>query len=173
MSNTNPLTHKKKIFIREYCVNGFNATQAALTAGYSAKTARSQGQRLLTKVDIRGAIKEYLDDVIEKYKDTLEYEIVKVYKILAFYDPSDIIDVKGALIVKDLEDLGELSIVIKGIEKTYKDGYEVIKVKLADREDALKQLAAYMKLMLDNNIVVNNYNTTLDTLDKICNNLKK
>jgi hypothetical protein len=77
------------------------------------------------------------------------------------------------LIVKDLEDLGELSIVIKGIEKTYKDGYEVIKVKLADREDALKQLAAYMKLMLDNNIVVNNYNTTLDTLDKICNNLKK
>jgi phage terminase small subunit len=137
---------------------------------------RSQGQRLLTKVDIRGAIKEYLDDVIEKYKDTLEYEIVKVYKILAFYDPSDIIDVKGALIVGNLEDLGELSICVKGIEKTYKEGYEVIKVKLADREDALKQLAAYMKLMLDNNITINNYNDETnieERIEKLLNQRKK
>jgi phage terminase small subunit len=168
------LSNKQKIFIREYCVNGFNATQAALTAGYSRKTARSQGQRLLTNVYIRPAIKKYLDDVIDKYKDTLEYEIVKVYKILAFYDPSDIITSKGKLIVNDLRDLGELSIVVKGIEKTYKEGYEVITVKLANRDDALKQLANYMKLMQDNNnITVNNYNTTKDTLDKIFNSLKK
>jgi phage terminase small subunit len=33
-----------------------NATEAAIQAGYSAKTARSIGQRLLTNVDIQEAI---------------------------------------------------------------------------------------------------------------------
>lgn len=35
-----------------------NATQAAIRVGYSEKTARSIGQRLLTNVDIQKAIEE-------------------------------------------------------------------------------------------------------------------
>jgi len=49
------LTAKQELFCQEYLVD-LNATQAAIRAGYSEKTARSQGQRLLTDVDIQEAI---------------------------------------------------------------------------------------------------------------------
>jgi len=49
------LTNKQAAFVREYLVD-FNATQAAIRAGYSPKTARSQGARLLTNVDVNAAI---------------------------------------------------------------------------------------------------------------------
>ena len=45
------LTEKQKKFVDEYLID-LNATQAAIRAGYSEKTARSIGQRLLTNVDI-------------------------------------------------------------------------------------------------------------------------
>lgn len=49
------LTPRQQAFVDAYAGN---ATAAALAAGYSEKTARSQGQRLLTNADIKDAIKE-------------------------------------------------------------------------------------------------------------------
>lgn len=51
------LNDRQKRFADEYIVD-LNATQAAIRAGYSEKTARSQGQRLLTNVDIQSYIEE-------------------------------------------------------------------------------------------------------------------
>ncbi|MFP3356857.1 terminase small subunit [Planococcus sp. SIMBA_143] len=50
-------TVKQQMFIDEYLVD-LNATQAAIRAGYSERTAKSQGHRLLTNVDIRARIEE-------------------------------------------------------------------------------------------------------------------
>ncbi|WP_235420893.1 terminase small subunit [Jeotgalibacillus soli] len=50
-------TDKQQMFIDEYLVD-LNATQAAIRAGYSEKTAYSQGQRLLKKVEISARIEE-------------------------------------------------------------------------------------------------------------------
>jgi phage terminase small subunit len=52
------LTPKQRDFVDAYIANGFNATKAAITAKYSAKTARSIGSENLTKPDIQAAIKE-------------------------------------------------------------------------------------------------------------------
>jgi len=49
------LTAKQQRFCENYLID-LNATQAAIRAGYSKKTARSQGQRLLTNVDIQDQI---------------------------------------------------------------------------------------------------------------------
>ena len=49
------LKPKQQRFADEYLVD-LNATQAAIRAGYSKKTARSQGERLLTNVDVAAAI---------------------------------------------------------------------------------------------------------------------
>ena len=64
------MTEKQKLFILEYQKDG-NATQAAIRAGYSDKTAYSIGQRLLKKPVIQKALEaditaraERLDDVI-------------------------------------------------------------------------------------------------------------
>jgi len=49
------MTPKKHQFALEY-LKDLNATQAAIRAGYSKKTAHSQGPRLLEDVDIRAEI---------------------------------------------------------------------------------------------------------------------
>jgi len=55
------LTRKQQRFADEYLVDA-NATQAAIRAGYSEKTAYSQGQRLLKNVEV----KKYIDEQLEK-----------------------------------------------------------------------------------------------------------
>lgn len=49
------LTPRQKAFVREYLVD-MNATQAAIRAKYSAKTAEQQGPRLLGNVGVAAAI---------------------------------------------------------------------------------------------------------------------
>lgn len=49
------LNDKQKRFVAEYLID-LNATQAAIRAGYSAKTAHSQGPRLLEHVEIAAAV---------------------------------------------------------------------------------------------------------------------
>lgn len=55
------LNAKQQEFVNHY-LTGFNATQAALAAGYSEKTAYSHGARLLKNVEISTAIKEHLSE---------------------------------------------------------------------------------------------------------------
>lgn len=52
----NKLSPKQSAFVEAYLCNGFNATKAAISAGYSEKTARQQGSRLLTNVDIAAQV---------------------------------------------------------------------------------------------------------------------
>ena len=49
------LPPKQALFVREYLVD-LNATQAAIRAGYSAKTAEQQGPRLLGNVGVKAAV---------------------------------------------------------------------------------------------------------------------
>lgn len=51
------LTPRQSRFVDEYLID-LNATQAAIRAGYSEKTAYSQGQRLLKKAEVQEAIAE-------------------------------------------------------------------------------------------------------------------
>lgn len=53
----NTLTTKQERFVEEYLVD-FNATQAAIRAGYSKRTARSVGAENLTKPDIAAALEK-------------------------------------------------------------------------------------------------------------------
>lgn len=51
------LTDKQERFCYEYCID-FNATQAAIRAGYSERTANEQGSQNLAKLNIQTRIKE-------------------------------------------------------------------------------------------------------------------
>jgi phage terminase small subunit len=53
------LTSKQKLFCEYYVSNGFNATQAAISAGYSEKTARQIGFEILKKPDVSKYIEDY------------------------------------------------------------------------------------------------------------------
>lgn len=52
------LTAQQRLFVAEYLKDN-NATQAAIPAGYSEKTAYSIGQLLLKKVEIAQAIVQH------------------------------------------------------------------------------------------------------------------
>ena len=56
------MNEKQKNFAQEY-IKDKNATQAAIRAGYSEKTAYSIGQRLLKNVEIKNYINDLLDEV--------------------------------------------------------------------------------------------------------------
>ena len=56
------LTTKQQRFVEEYVID-FNASRAAISAGYSEKTARSISSELLTKPDIRRAVKTHLEQL--------------------------------------------------------------------------------------------------------------
>ena len=55
------LNEKQQLFFQEYLIDS-NATQAAIRAGYSKKTAYSQGQRLLKNVEGQNFMKELMAD---------------------------------------------------------------------------------------------------------------
>lgn len=71
------LTAKQSLFVKEYLVD-LNATQAAIRAGYSKKTAASIGDENLRKP----AIKEALDKAIKKRADKVEITAEKVLRDL-------------------------------------------------------------------------------------------
>lgn len=62
------LTPKQKAFADEYIINGGNATQAAIKAGYSKKTARSMGKENLTKPHILEYIHQRMNPIEKKRK---------------------------------------------------------------------------------------------------------
>ena len=66
------LTPKQKRFVSEYLVD-LNATQAAIRAGYSQKTANEQGARLLANASVRAAIAEAIEQREKRTQITQDY----------------------------------------------------------------------------------------------------
>jgi len=66
------MTAKQKRFCQEYLID-LNATQAAIRAGYSEKTAYSMGQQLLKKLETKKYIEQQLKQIkTEKIADAQE-----------------------------------------------------------------------------------------------------
>lgn len=81
------LTRRQQVFIAEY-LNCWNASEAARRAGYSKKTARSQGERLLTNVDVAAAIEEAVAErqikpaeILERLGQQARGEIGQFFKV--------------------------------------------------------------------------------------------
>nr|DAM79466.1 MAG TPA: Terminase small subunit [Caudoviricetes sp.] len=70
--------HEK--FCHEY-IKDMNATQAAIRTGYSEKTAKMQGSRLMTNDDIKARVKELRDAYFNENIMTaqqVEYELTRI-----------------------------------------------------------------------------------------------
>jgi phage terminase small subunit len=97
--NTN--TPKRDRFVAEY-LKDFNATQAAIRAGYSRKTARAQAHRLLTKVDVQEAVKKANQRLIDKLELTTEMVDREAMRLLNL-DPADLFDSEDRVLpIKDM-----------------------------------------------------------------------
>lgn len=107
------MTHRQKSFVSEYIQSG-NATQSAIKAGYSEKTAKEIGSRLLTNEEVQQAISDHQQRASDKADVSLEWWIKKV-KAIAETAKSDATKVKALdLIGKHLGAyVNELSVIQK------------------------------------------------------------
>lgn len=147
------LTAKQQMFVKEYLVD-LNATQAAIRAGYSAKTAEWQGPQLLGKTHVAAAIQEAMDKRSSRLDITADKVLQEIAK-LAFHDPRNFFDDDGRL--KPISELDDnTAACIAGIETLHrvigedKDGCAVItKIKIADKGQNLERLGKHLKLFTD------------------------
>ncbi len=123
------LSPKERRFVAEY-LKDQNAAAAAKRAGYSAKTAKQQGSRLLTKVYLRDAIDAALKRIEAKSELTTELVRAKVLAMLTF-DPRKAFNQDGTM--KDVTAMSDdIIVALAGIEVAQEQG-EVRKIKFTDR----------------------------------------
>lgn len=136
------LNPKQQKFVLEY-LKDLNATQAAIRAGYSAKTAYAQGSRLLSHAEVSAAVGKKQEKALTHLDVTAE-RIIRERARLAFFDPRKLFDDAGEPIhVSKLDDdtaacIAGLDIVTQGNSEV---GFaSVLKVKLADKNASLTAL---------------------------------
>jgi len=137
------LTPKQKKFVDEYLID-LNATQAAIRAGFSAKTAEWIGPQLLGKSHVAAAIKARRDELSRKTEVTQERIILEMSR-LAFMDIRSLFNADGSPIpIKQLSDAAAAA--ISGIDVVQIGNSDVgvghvMKYKLPDKNKALENLA--------------------------------
>lgn len=82
------LTPKQRRFVDEYLVD-LNATQAAIRAGYSARTAESQASRLLSNVNVAQAIQAAQSQRSQRTQIDADYVLARLVEI----DQMDVLDI--------------------------------------------------------------------------------
>lgn len=82
------LTDKQELFAREY-LKDLNATQAAIRAGYSEKTAQEQSSRLLSNVMVQDRIAELKAERNEEVGVDAAYVLRRLVEI----DQMDVLDI--------------------------------------------------------------------------------
>lgn len=147
------MTPKQTRFIAEYLID-LNATQAAIRAGYSAKTASSIGEELLRKPEIAAAVIAGQAKQLEK-ADLTATRVLEEMRRLAFSDVRDLFDAQGNL--RAIHTLTpEQSACIAGLEVIIKnakagDGQTdtVHKIKVWDKPKVLDMLGKHFGILTE------------------------
>lgn len=136
-----PLNPKQATFVREYMVD-LNATQAAVRAGYSKRTARLIGQENLGKPHIAAAIKAAMDARAHRVQCRGD-DVLREIERLAMFDPVAFVDVKKPADLKKLSEDVRRAIVGWGWDRSGR-----FTIKLA-KEGALEMLGRHHGLFKD------------------------
>jgi phage terminase small subunit len=139
-SSKESAAQRRKLFATAYLSNGSNATQAAIAAGFSEKTAYSAGCRLLKHVDVQAIIQAAAKKVEEQCGLTLERTLKEIAR-LAYADPRKLFKEDGSLKqIHELDDDTAATIASVEVDEIGTDGVVIgmtRKVKQWDKKGAL------------------------------------
>ncbi|MFZ4436797.1 MAG: terminase small subunit [Syntrophales bacterium] len=153
------LNAKQQLFVTEYLVD-LNATQAAIRAGYSVRTARKIATENLSKPVIKVAI----DAAIEARKARITFtadQVLEELALVGFSDMADFVEIDegGAVRAYPLDSLakGKSRIIRKVKEKrvikSTAEGDQVLdstyEFELCDKVKSLELLARHLGLLHD------------------------
>src|SRR5580700_8477166 len=98
------MTPKQTRFVAKYLANGLNATKAAISAGYSEKTAASIGEENLRKPEIAAAVKVRTKQIMGRLEVTADLVVQEIAK-MAFFDPRKLFNPDGSLkLITEIDD---------------------------------------------------------------------
>lgn len=143
------LTEKQQRFVDEYLID-LNATQAAIRAGYSVKTAQEQSARLLSKVMVQQAIAEQMAERSKRTGVNQDRVVLELAKI-AFVNAADVINAEDATIKigATSDDTAAIqSVKVKVIPTKEGEGIER-EVRLNDKLKALELLGKHLGMWND------------------------
>jgi len=167
------ISPRRKRFCEEYLID-LNATQAAIRAKYSKKTARSIGQRLLTYVDIQKEIQRLMKKRSERTAISQD-RVLRELAMIGFSDIRNYVTIDkdtGAIQAKGFEDMpkGE-SRVLRSVKedrviKEDADGkkctvYDKVKFELWDKPKALEMIGRHLTMFTESHIFNGNMNITV------------
>lgn len=162
------LTLKQIAFADEYIINGGNATQAAIKAGYSKKTAETIGFENLRKPKIVEYIASKVRPIVEKREIDIQAQLnslLDIYDGKVIESRSKQIDhLQGDVVVKDMtyEYTPDLENRLKAIDLFLKYASPLLQVQL-EKAKADAELSRLKAESLKNGTT----QTTEDKLDEL------
>lgn len=142
------LTEKQRLFVNEYLID-LNATQAAIRAGYSVKTADQQGSRMLANVKVQEEIGRAMAERSKRTGVNQDKVVLELAKI-AFVKITDIVDEQGKIRPDAAED--DLACIesVKYKESESDAGSSVERVvKISPKLKALELLGKHLGMWND------------------------
>ena len=143
------LTEKQRRFVEEYLID-LNATQAAIRAGYSVKTAKDIGCQNLAKLNIQQAVSEQMAERSKRTGVNQDRIVLELAKI-AFVNAADVIDSDDATIKAraTADDTAAIqSVKVKVIPTKEGEGVER-EIRLNDKLKALELLGKHLGMWND------------------------
>lgn len=151
------LNAKQERFVAEYLIDS-NATQAAIRAGYSTRSAMTHGHRLLKNAEIQARLAEMRGAVAERAEVTAA-DWLREVALIAQSDIGEIIDFTGdhprLRPMRDIPERARRAIssikVKRHIEGRGEDAevVEITEFKLWSKDAALEKLGKYLGLLKD------------------------
>jgi len=142
------LNRRQSLFVRYYVSSGMNSASAAEKAGYSPKTAKAQGCRLLSNVYIKVALDKHIHDLLT---DTENLSIKWLQQTMAIAG----FDIRKAINWSDngvefidsstLDDA--TAFAIQEVSMIQGEGSKNIKVKAYDKTKALDLLGKFLGIV--------------------------
>jgi phage terminase small subunit len=173
------LTAKQEKFCNEYLID-LNATQAAIRAGYSEKTAAVIAAENLTKPNISQYIQEARQKSAEKAEISRE-KVINEYAKLAFFDIRKVLTVDGGLKnTTEWDDDSAAAIArLESYDEKEPDSGMVLgtvrKIKVSDKRAALDSLCKVLGFNAPekSEIKVNNAPFNDQQVEKIIHEIKR
>lgn len=143
------LSNKQLAFVNEYLVD-FNATQAAIRAGYSERSAYSIGWENLRKPEIIAAVREKAmsaEEVLMRLSDIARGDFADIFDITQLGFVIDLAKAKENDKTKLIKKIKQrTTITTRGDEETE---IHDIEVELYSAQEALNTLGKYHKLFVE------------------------
>lgn len=148
-----PVTPQQRRFVEEYLIDPSNQTKAAIRAGYSIISAKSQASQLMRHTGIKALIEEAQAERAHKMGITQD-RVLQELALIAFANVKDVMTIneEGDTVI-DLNNmkrevaaaLGEVSISTKGgVNKT-----RTAKIRMNDKLTALEKIGKHLGMFVE------------------------